>query len=84
MYLEVDDDQEDGNGGQELHDVGQVLAIEGLLQGARLVRPGDEQVEEGNDSTLELSPAGAADGVGAEGLPDDALADVGGNEEGDA
>ena len=79
--LEVDDDQEDGDGGQQLHDVGQVLAIEGLLQGPRLVRAGDEQMEQGDDCPLKLSPARAADRVGAEGFPDDALADVGGNEE---
>ena len=82
--LEVDDDKEDGDGGEQLHDVGQVLAVEGLLQGSRLVRAGDQEVEESDDRPLKLRAPRTADGVGAEGLPDDALADVGGDEEGNA
>lgn len=31
--LEVDDHEEDGHGGQQLHDVGQALAVESVLQG---------------------------------------------------
>lgn len=31
-YLEVDDDQEDDDGGHELGDVGEGAAVEGLLQ----------------------------------------------------
>ncbi len=39
-------------------------------------------MEQGDDRPLKLGASRAADGVGAEGLPDDALADVGGDEEG--
>lgn len=30
-HLEVDDDHEDGDGGHQLQDVGQAIAVEGLL-----------------------------------------------------
>ena len=52
--LEVDDGGENSQGSQQIHDVGQVLAIEGFLQGTCLVGPGHQQVEQGNDSALEL------------------------------
>src|SRR5690348_7343821 len=41
--LEVDDSAEDNNGGDEIHDVGQVLAVESLLEGDGLVGPGEEE-----------------------------------------
>ena len=53
-YLEVYDDAEDEDGGHEVHEVGQVLPVEGLSQGPHLVLAGGQQVEEGNHSTLEL------------------------------
>ena len=53
-YLEVYDDSEDENGGHEVHEVGQVLPVEGLSQSPHLVLAGGQQVEEGNHSTLEL------------------------------
>lgn len=31
LHLEVDDHQEDGHSGQQLNDVGQSLAVEGVL-----------------------------------------------------
>lgn len=40
-------------------------------------------MEQGNDGTLELSSTTSVDGGGAEGLPDDVLANVGGYEERD-
>ena len=79
--LEVDDDQEDDDGGHEVGDVGHVGAVEGLLEGAQLVAAGQQQVEEGDQGALKLGTTGRVDCVGAERLPDDALADVGGDEE---
>lgn len=81
--LEVDDSGEDDKGGQQVHDVGQVLPVEGLLQGALLVGPGHEQMEESDDSTLVLGATASVDAGGGESLPHDRLANVGGNEEGD-
>ena len=53
-------------------------------RGAQLVAAGEEQVKERDDRALELRAAAGVDGRRAEGLPDDALADVGGDEERDA
>ena len=82
--MEVDDNEEDDHGGKEVPEVGEVLAVEGLLKRTHLVVASDEHVEERNDSALELRAEARVDGGGAEGLPHDRLADVGGNEEGDA
>lgn len=81
--LEVDDSGEDGDGGQEVHDVWKVLAVEGLVEGALFVWPGGEEVEERDDGALELWSATGVDGGWGESLPDDGLADVGGDEKGD-
>lgn len=81
--LEVDNSGENQEGSQEVHDVGEVLAVESLLQSTLLVGPGQEQVEESNDGTFEFGTTTGVDGGGGESLPDDGLADVGGNEEGD-
>ena len=52
--LEVYDYTKDEDSGEEVHEVGQVLAVEGLSQGAHLVCPCGQQVEESNDSPLKL------------------------------
>ena len=82
--LEVDDGGEDGDGSDEVHDVGELVSIESLLEGSRLVVPGEEEMEEGDDGSLELSSSSGVDGRRGEGLPDDGFADVGGDEEGDS
>ena len=41
-------------------------------------------MEESNDGSLELGSTAGVDGCGGEGLPHDGLADVGGDEQGDA
>ena len=81
--LEVDDGNKDEDGGQEVHDVGEVLAVEGLLESTLLVGPGHQKVEQSNDGTLKLGATAGVDGGGREGLPHDGLADVGGNEQRD-
>jgi hypothetical protein len=81
--LEVDDGAEDGNGSDQVHDVGQVLAVECLLEGKLLVGPGDQKVDKGDDGTLELGTSAGVNGSGRESLPDDRLANVGGDEKRD-
>ena len=81
--MEVDDDQENNNGGQEVHQVGQVWAVEGLVQSANLVGLGCQKMEKCNDSSLELGTAADVDSGWWECLPDDGFADVGGNEKRD-
>lgn len=82
-YLEVDDDNKHEGGGQQVGAVGEILTVESLPQSSALVRLGDQQVEQSNDCTLEVDAAVDGDGGRAESLPDDVLADVGGNEQGD-
>ena len=80
--LEVDHHEEDQNRGQQVGDVRQVGAVECLLERAHLVSAGDEEVEERNDSTLELGTLASVHSRGAERLPNDALALVRGDEKG--
>ena len=54
-HLEVYDHTEDEDSGHEVHEVGQVLPVEGLPQSPDLVLPGGEQMEQSNQSTLKLS-----------------------------
>lgn len=53
------------------------------MESLALVAPGEQEVEESDDSTLELGTTASVDGGGGEGLPNDALTNVGSNEEGD-
>ena len=79
--LEVDDETKDEDGRQKVGDVGQVLAVEGLLERANLILLGDEEVEHRNHGTLELGAAAGVDGGRRKRLPDDVLADVRGDEQ---
>lgn len=83
LTLEVDDDREDNNGRDQVHDVGQVLPVEGLAQSKLLVGPGDEEVDKSNDRTLELRATAGVDSGRGERAPDDRLADVGRDEKRD-
>jgi hypothetical protein len=79
--LEVNNEGEDSDGRDEVHDVGQPLTVERLLERARLVVPGEEEVEERDDGALEFGSTTGVDGGRGESLPDNRLADVGGDEE---
>lgn len=81
--LQVDNGGEDQEGGQQVHDVGEVLAVESLTQSTLLVGPGQQKVEQGDDGTLELGATAGVDGRGRERLPDDRFTNVGGNEQRD-
>ena len=52
--LEVDHNCKDQNSGQQVHQIGQILAVEGLAKSAHFVLAGSQQVEEGNDSTFKF------------------------------
>lgn len=83
-YLEVDDDEDNDNRGDQVADIGRVLTVEGLLKSKDLVGLGEEEVEESDDGAFELDTVLGLDRDGRERLPQDGLADVGGDEEGDA
>lgn len=82
--LEVDDGGKDNGGGQEIHNVGKSVPVESLLESAGLVVPSEKQVEEGNDGSFKLWSSTGVDGTRAESLPNDRLANVGGNEKVDS
>lgn len=81
--LEVDDGGKNDGGGNEIHDVWKASAPEGFAEGATLVIPGEEEMEEGNKSTLKFWSTAGVDRGGRECFPNDGLADVGSNEERD-
>lgn len=79
--LKVDNCGKDGDGREEVHDVRELVAVEGLLEGPRLAGPSHEEVEERDEGTLKLGALAGVDRRWGERLPDDGLADVGSNEE---
>lgn len=79
--LEIDDEGEDGDGRDEIHDVGESFPVECLLQRSSLVVPSEEEMEEGDDGSFEFGSSTGVDGRRRESLPDDRLADVGRDEE---
>ena len=54
-HLEVDDDEEDEDGGEQVGDVRQVGPVERLLQCADFVGARDEQVEQRDHSALDVA-----------------------------
>lgn len=68
--LQVDDSAEDGDRSEEVGDVGQVLAVKGFFQCQLLVWPGDQEMYQSDDGTLELWSSASVDGRRRESLPD--------------
>lgn len=60
--LEVDDDEHDNDCGDQVAKVWSVLSVEGLFDTVELVWLGQEEVEESDDGTLELSSLVGSDG----------------------
>ena len=67
----------------QVRDVRQVLAEEGLADRRHLALAREDEVEQREHGALELRPAPRVDDRRGEGLPEDRLADVGRDEEGD-
>jgi len=79
--LEVDYGSENSDGGKKVHDVGQTIPKESLLEGTALVVLGEEEMEECNNGAFELGSTTSVNGGRAEGLPNNRLAGVGCDEE---
>lgn len=79
--LEVDDSSEDKCSCDEVHDVRKAVAPEGFTKGTSLVIPGENEVEKGDDGTLEFRTTAGVYGCRRECFPDDVLTNGGGNEE---
>lgn len=78
--MEVDYYEEDSYGGHEVHQVREVLSVEGLTEPSYFVSTCSQEMEECNDCSLELCTFTSVDSGGREGLPYDGLTDVSGNE----
>lgn len=55
-HLEIYDHCENKNSGDEVHEVRQVLPVEGLSEGADLVSASGQEVKESNDCPFKFSP----------------------------
>ena len=75
--LEVYHHSKDEDCCEEVHQVGEVLPVEGLPESSDLVLPGCQEMEESDHGSLELGATSGVDSSGAESLPDDGFADVG-------
>lgn len=82
-YLEVNDDEYDEYCGKQVWKIGSVLPVEGVLQSVELVALSEEEVEESDDCALELGTLLGSNCYWGETLPEDVLADVCSDEEGD-
>ena len=82
--LEVNDDGKNNDSREQAHDIGKPLPPEGLIQCATFITPREQEVEQLNDGTFKLRFTANVDDGRAKGLPDDGLADIGGDEKVDA
>ena len=62
--LEVDHHTEDEDGGEQVHQVGQVLSVESFSKSSHLVLSRGQEMEESNHSSLELSSSASVDSGG--------------------
>lgn len=81
--LEENDDEEDKNSWEQVDKIWEFRSVEWMLDSLEFIGSEEDGVEEGNDWSLVLLSVGSGLGDGGEWLPDDGLADVDGNEEGD-
>mmetsp|Transcript_16061 Transcript_16061/g.36884 ORF Transcript_16061/g.36884 Transcript_16061/m.36884 type:complete len:487 (-) Transcript_16061:48-1508(-) len=81
--LEVDDNDRHDDGGDEVGNVGEGLAVESVTDGGELVGASEEHVEQGDDGAMELGATADVERRGAEGVPHNGLAHVGRDEERD-
>lgn len=81
--MKVNHGSKDSDGREEIHNVRKTIAVEGFLEGASLVIPCEQKVDEGDDGTFEFRSTTGVDSVGRKGLPNDRLANVGSDEKRD-
>lgn len=55
-HLEIDDHCKDKDGGNQIHEIGEVLAVEGLSKGSDLVSACGQQMKQCNDGTFKFHP----------------------------
>jgi len=79
--LEVDNDEHNNDGGDQVAKVWSVLPVECLLESIEFVWLGKQEMESGNNSSLEFGSLISSNGDWREWFPEDSLADVGGDKE---
>ena len=82
ITLEVDDNEEDKDGSEEVHQVGEVLSVESFVESSDFILFSCQKMEERNDCAFKFCSSADIDCCWREGLPDDRFANVGGDEEG--
>ena len=82
--MEIDDCDEDGESGDEIHHVWKVLSIKRFFESTRFIAPSEEEMEQTDDCAFEFRSTAGVDGRWGECFPDDILADIGCDEEGDS
>lgn len=67
--LEVDDNEEDQESGEEVVEVGGSLPVEGMVEGPHFVRSSQQQVHTGYHTPFEFSALVTLNCYGGKGLP---------------
>ena len=57
-HLEINDNSKHEDGSDQVHEIREVLAVEGLSEGSDLVCAGGQQVEQRNDGAFKFHPYG--------------------------
>ncbi len=83
-YLEVNNHKEHKNSGEQVIDVGELRTVEGLLESRNFVGLGNQHVEKSDNGSLVFHSGFGSWGDWAESFPDNGLADVCGDEEGNS
>ena len=81
--LEVDNNEEDNNSGEEVDNIRETRTVESITEGTDLILTGDQAVEQGDDGTFEFLTTTIIEGGGGEGSPHNRFTDVGSNEQAD-
>lgn len=79
--LEVDDNEHHYSGGDQVAEIWCILSVKCLLQTIKFVWLSKQEVESGNDGSLEFGSLISSNRDWGEAFPEDGLADVCGNEE---
>jgi len=82
--LEVNDDDKDEYGREEIGAIREIRAVERFLERTHLVLACHQKVEQCNDGSFKFGSAAGVDGRRAESFPDNVLADVRGDEKGNS
>ncbi len=81
-YLEIDDNEGNNDGCEQVAKVWSILSVNSLLKTIELVWLGQHEMEEGDNGAFEFGSLISSDGNWGETFPENLFADVGGDEKG--